>query len=245
MRYCVVIRTIRQRYLPRCLQSVQEQGILNFAGYVWFDGEAEPCDDFEDYSFFCDDDDRFDFRYDENHVGVAANLSRAVADLRDEWTRDGKPEWIVSILDGDDMLPPKALWRVQRVYEKYPDTLITYGSYIKMSKGRKTKISQPYPDDADVRKYPWRGSHLKTFRASLLPHIREEWFKDEKGNWLQAASDLALMIPLMELAGLDRCRHISRPTYIWRDNTPWKTNRELQKRCEAIVRAKPREKRLP
>ena len=239
MIHYVVVRTAPHtlRYLDECWESIIGQPVHPF---VQTHQDGSKWDD----EVFIGTDHHYCRRHGE-HLGVAGNLLRALRSVDILWHLHDRPTGIVSIVDGDDMLPPKALWRVQRVYEKYPDTLITYGSYIKMSKGRKTKISQPYPDGADVRTYPWRGSHLKTFRASLLPHIREEWFKDEKGNWLQAASDLALMIPLMELAGLDRCRHISRPTYIWRDNTPWKTNRELQKRCEAIVRAKPREKRLP
>ena len=233
MRHYIVIRTLDHKYLQPCVDSIGEQGVPGHTD-VHYDGVTDVEIPFRADDTVC-------VYEHEDALGVAGNLYRGLEIGRG----DAMDTDIIAILDGDDLLPPKALWRVQRVYEKYPETLVTYGSYIKMSKGRKTKISQPYPDGADVRTYPWRGSHLKTFRASLLPHIREEWFKDEKGNWLQAASDLALMIPLMELAGLDRCRHISRPTYIWRDNTPWKTNRELQKRCEAIVRAKPREKRLP
>lgn len=182
-------------------------------------------------------------------LGVAGNLWRALEFYFTQipvWLKHQGPDHIVAILDGDgDTLPKDALARVAHVYEKYPDTLVTYGSYKKRSKGDRTKISQPYPKGADVRKYPWRASHLKTFRASLLPYVKPEWFQDEKGNWLQAASDVALMLPLMELAGLDRCRHIHEITYVWNDSPVSKAKRALQKRCEAIVRAKPREGRLP
>lgn len=175
-------------------------------------------------------------------LGVAGTMSRALDDSK------GFPtdSLVIAILDGDgDTLPKDALARVAHVYEKYPDTLVTYGSYKKKSKGDRTKISQAYPKGADVRKYPWHASHLKTFRACLLPHVKPEWFQDSKGKWLQAASDVALMLPLMELAGLDRCRHIHEITYAWNDSPVSRAKRALQKRCEAIVRAKPREKRLP
>jgi hypothetical protein len=178
------------------------------------------------------------------HRGVAGTMYRAVEYLL---TYDHPGDaGVVVILDGDgDTLPKGALSRVAHVYEKHPDTLVTYGSYKKKSKGDRTRISQAYPKGADVRTFPWHASHLKTFRASLLEHVKTEWFQDEKGKWLQAASDVALMLPLMELAGLDRCRHIHEITYVWNDSPVSKEKRALQRRCEAIVRAKPQERRLP
>jgi hypothetical protein len=141
------------------------------------------------------------------------------------------------ILDADDWLSHTALQRIERVYRRYPDTLITHGSYIKLSKKRKTKISKPYPKDGNVRKLPWRGSHTKTIKWKILKNIKPEWFQ-HKGKWLEAASDLALMFPCIELAGLKHVRHIPRITYYWRDNTPDKTKKALQVKCEKILRAK-------
>jgi hypothetical protein len=141
------------------------------------------------------------------------------------------------VLDADDWLDKTALKHEEVVYRKHPKTLITHGSYIKESRGRKTKISRPYPKSGNVRKLPWRGSHLKAFRWKLVKHVSPKWWQ-HKGKWLDAASDLALMFNLIDIAGLRRTRHIPQAIYHWRDNTPSKTGRSAQKRCEKILRRK-------
>ena len=143
---------------------------------------------------------------------------------------------IIALLDADDWLHKKALAKVAGVYEEHPFTLITYGSYIKVSTGKTTRISREIPRGAAVRKYPWRSSHLKTFRAYLVPYLQEEWFQ-HKGEWLPCASDVALMIPLIELAGLEHCEHISKGIYYWKNSH---TDRQKQIKYEKIVRRKKR-----
>ena len=72
----------------------------------------------------------------------------------------------------------------------------------------------------------------------MFNHMKEEYFKDDKGEWFQGASDLALMIPMLELAGLDRALHVKSPIYYWRDNTPFKTKRKTQTTAEKIIRSR-------
>jgi len=146
------------------------------------------------------------------------------------------PEDIVGILDADDRLYPDAL---KIVAEKYTSekVLLTYGSYKKLSKGRRTRISQAYKSGLKVRRVGWHASHFKTFKYKLFELLPKEEMQF-KGMWLPAASDVALMLPLIELAGLNRCKHIHKLIYLWRDKTPHKTDRKMQLRCEAIVRAK-------
>lgn len=145
-------------------------------------------------------------------------------------------EDIVGILDADDRLYPDAL---KIVAEKYANNnvLLTYGSYKKLSKGRRTRISHAYKSGLKVRRVGWRASHFKTFKYKLFELLPKEEMQ-YKGMWLPAASDVALMIPLIEMAGLKRCKHIHKLIYLWRDKTPHKTNRKMQIRCENIIRAK-------
>lgn len=151
-------------------------------------------------------------------------------------------EDIVAVLDGDDYLRYDALSKVQRTYGKYK-CLATYGSYIKLSKGRTTKISNPYPEKGKVRKLPWHGSHLKTFKWKVVKHLPREYLQHE-GRWAAAASDLALMFSVIELAGLPNCRHVKSTIYYWRDNYKHSTNPSLQMKWERIMREKKPLKRL-
>jgi len=178
----------------------------------------------------------------EKHRGLCWNLWHNIPQLS-KWTNtEPDDDDIITLLDADDWLARDALATVARVYEA-PNTYLTYGSYIKVSKGRRTKISYPYPKGVDVRSYPWRASHLKTFKYSLFKHVPKDCFLHD-GKWLEAASDVALMLPLIEIAGLEHCRHVHKLIYYWQDRTPWKTNVRKQKRCEQLVRAKPSQPRM-
>ena len=171
----------------------------------------------------------------QEHRGLCHNMFFAI-----KWAAcilKPDDDTVFAILDADDWLSKSALQRVEHIYRKYPKTLITHGSYLKLSVGRKTKISRPYPRSGNVRKLPWHGSHLKTIKWKILKNIKDEWFQ-HKGQWLDAASDLALMFPCIELAGLKNVRHIPQSIYYWRDNTPSKTSRKAQVKCEKILRGK-------
>jgi len=51
------------------------------------------------------------------------------------------------------------------------------------------------------RDAPMKFSHLRSFRAELLPKIPIEYFKEENGKFFTITCDLALFMPLMELSG--------------------------------------------
>lgn len=77
----------------------------------------------------------------------------------------------------------------------------------------------------------------------LLKHLTQKALM-HKGEFMPCASDVALMLPLMEMAGLERCRHIHKLIYLWRDSTSHKTNRKQQIKYEKIVRKKAKMRRL-
>jgi glycosyltransferase involved in cell wall biosynthesis len=213
------------KYIRKCLYSVADQTNENWTTHVILDAPD---------SIISDRIERVTVN--PVRMGLAHNIY--------VWPKiectysDTDPEDVFVFLDADDWLDRHALEIVAKAYQD-KNCLITHGSYIKVSKARKTRISQPYPKDCDVRKHPWRASHLKTVKAKLFRHLPEHCMKDDNGNWLEAASDVAMMIPLIEMAGLDRVRFIPEEIYYWRDSTPFKTKKELQKKCEHIVRKKP------
>ena len=114
------------------------------------------------------------------------NLIRVIADLPDD-------EIIVS-LDGDDWLTPGALAFVQSAHDA--GALVTYGSF-RYADGRAGFAA---PLAGPVRQSPWVTTHLKTFRAGLFRRIKHTDLRNEDG-WLEHARDMALMFPLVEMAG--------------------------------------------
>lgn len=167
----------------------------------------------------------------KERMGLSYNMWHGIHEAKPE------KEDIIAILDADDKLYTEALATVKERYDAKPDLLLTYGSYKKHSKGARTRISRAYRRGTKVRKAGWHASHLKTFKYKLFKRLPAEEMQ-YKDMWLPAASDVALMIPLIEMAGLRRCKHIHKMIYLWRDNTPQKTDRAKQIRCENIVRKK-------
>jgi len=216
------------KYIHDCLESVKNQSHTDWRAHVVLDAHT---DESYDIARECQDL-GITIRLNTERKGLCYNIYNPI-----KWMHP-KDEDVISILDADDTLHYHALKVVNKVYREYPDTLITHGSYIKRSKGRTTKISRAYPPGADPRTHSWRCSHLKTLKYKVFKHIPESYFKDNAGNWLDAASDLALMIPAMEIAGMEHVRFVPKPIYFWNDSYGGNTKRELQKVCENIVRCK-------
>jgi len=154
--------------------------------------------------------------------------------------QEAEPTDIIGDLDLDDTLPPDALETVARVYEEHPETLLTHGSY-RMESGKPARFNGPYEDEK-FRAAPWRGTHFKTFKASLFHRIKTNDFKGPPdGGWLMSGADMAMMLPMLELAGLDRIKYIDKEIYVYNDISPLndhKTDPELQKTVERYLRKK-------
>jgi len=154
---------------------------------------------------------------------------------------------VICDLDLDDHLEPDALETVAKEYEANPNLLMTtYGSY-RMESGRPARFNGAYTSDK-FRGLAWRGTHLKTFKASLFHKIKIESFKGPPdGGWLMVCADLAMMWPMMEIAGLDRIKFIDKPIYIYNDLSDLndhKTQGAMQKRVEKWLRSRKPYKRL-
>lgn len=135
------------------------------------------------------------------------------------------PEDVVVLVDGDDWLAHEhALARIAREYAD-PDVWVTYGSYrskkakwrYRLGLGRRRAV-RPYPDEIvrarTFRRWRWPGVHPKTFRRFLFDAIRDEDLRDETGAYYEAGTDLALMLPMFEMAGTAHLRWLREVLYI-------------------------------
>jgi hypothetical protein len=146
--------------------------------------------------------------------------ARNISDCINEFVlKSSNNDDVICLLDGDDKLIDKN--SLQAVEEAYKDknVWVTHGSYIKNS-GHYGGFNGEYKSTANIRKDPWRASHLKTFRVGLWKHLPEDTFLDKDGEWLKVCSDTALMYPIIELASLKRVRFISKPIYLYNDLNP-------------------------
>lgn len=123
------------------------------------------------------------------------------------------PDRIVALVDGDDWLAHEhALASSTRFYDS--GALLTYGSFSfpdapKVQRGCSAHVATIPP-----RKDVWRASHLKTFRAGLFHRIRPADL-ELNGAPIAFGDDFAFMIPMLEMAGLDRAFYNPEVVYVY------------------------------
>ena len=123
------------------------------------------------------------------------------------------------IIDGDDYLYSGDVLNI--VKEKYLETncLITYGSHISSKGIQGKKYPRLIREFNLFRKYFWYGSHLRTFRHDLWLAINPQDLLNIKNEYYPVAWDLAMMFPMLEMAG-KRQEFISEILYVYNDNNP-------------------------
>jgi glycosyltransferase involved in cell wall biosynthesis len=163
--------------------------------------------------------------HNEERLGVLANLFRAVQTLDDRE--------IVVVLQGEDWLSHE--WVLQRLNAYYadPDLWLAYGQsrdFPTYQLGTCRKLQE-----LAFRNQPFTPSRLNTFYAGLFKKVRESDFISA-GKFLPACSEMAYMIPMLELAK-DHFQFISEVLCINNRQASYKEEREAQLRCEKFIRA--------
>lgn len=113
------------------------------------------------------------------------------------------PDEVVIWLDGDDWLMPWACEVVNATYSRH-NPWLTYGQFV-WSDGRPGFAYQSIAIEGKPwkpRRLPWFATHLKTFRAGLFQQIKREDLMNG-GDWLEP-TDMAVMFPMLEMAGFRR-----------------------------------------
>jgi len=146
------------------------------------------------------------------------------------------PSKTINILvDGDDYLYSGDVLDI--LHEKYINTncLITYGSHLSSKGVQGKKYPRLIMKLNLYRKYFWYASHLKTFRHDLWLSIKKRDLLNKNGNYFSVASDLAIMFPMLEMAG-DRQEFIKEILYVYNDKNPISDHKIRRK--EQILAAK-------
>lgn len=199
-------------YIGFCVASLRAQTHKDFLAYFIDDMSTDnSCEVFEKYVNM---DSRFTLVKNVEKSYAIQNIYKCINSLQ------LNPEDIIVQLDGDDWLAnPEVLQTVINTYEQ-SKCWVTYGSYINASNLQRGLFSQPLPDFVhernNIRQIPWMTSHLKTFIVGLFQKISVSDFQDAEGNWLKTTHDLALMFPLIEMAG-QRSKFISEILYVYND----------------------------
>ena len=129
---------------------------------------------------------------------------------------------VIVCVDGDDRLSdPGALEKLAKVYED-PEVWVTYGNY-KTEPGSIPSVCKPFPQDilkqGLFRSYEWVSSHPKTFYAGLFHKIKKQDLQ-LSNKFVSVASDVAFMIPILEMAANSHIRFIEDILYIYNYENP-------------------------
>ncbi len=217
-----------EKFIEKCLNSIIKQSYKNFQVKVIDDCST-------DYSYelalkICSKHENFQVSKNPRRVGALNNITKLLSLHIEE------PSKTVDILvDGDDYLYSGDVLNI--LHEKYLTTncLITYGSHLS-SKGVQGKKYPRFVREFNLyRKYFWYASHLKTFRHDLWLSINEKDLTDKNGQYFSVASDLALMFPMLEMAG-NRQEFIKDLLYVYNDENPISDHKIRRK--EQILAAK-------
>jgi glycosyltransferase involved in cell wall biosynthesis len=239
LRFIIIICFYNAReYIRECIDSVLLQTHSNWLA-VCMDDHSD-----DGSSTLIPDDPRLIKRYNEKRMFTLQNTYNAIVNTGIDYADDD----VICILDGDDkFLHPYALEIVQNCFQEYPNCLLTFGQYIS-SFGRLGHC-RPYSEweFQQLRKTDYRASHLKAFKWILYREFLNQdrdlnSYKDSHDVFFPMTSDIALMLPLMEIAGYGNICFNKHPIYWYRkynrnDSTE---NEPLQKKIDLSIRAKPK-----
>ncbi len=222
-------------FCEKNLHSVFEQKYQNFR--VIYIDDCSTDDTFTKVQALVDkagQNQRVTLLHNEKNRGSLANFYYAIHSCKDNE--------IIVALDGDDFLAHElVLAKLNRVYTK-ENAWLTYGNYLDYPSFKQEVVTCKKIADSVVRqnrfrKAPWVSSHLRTFYASLFKKIKLEDFL-YNGRFYPMAGDLAMMYPLLEMAGKHSV-FIPDVLYLYNRTNPLndhKTNFVLQQDCADQVR---------
>jgi GT2 family glycosyltransferase len=186
----------------------------------------------------------FDIHFLSDKTQLIANQVRYGCPLANIWNalahcHDNE---IAVLVDGDDWLAHEnVLAHLNKIYQDQ-NIWMTYGQFSIFPfdiAGWAQQIPENITHSNAFRDYEWCSTHLRTFRVKLARHLVVEELSMDNQFYLMAG-DLALMFPLLELAGF-HAQFVPDILYIYnRANSlnEDKVNKSLQKACEKHIRAR-------
>jgi glycosyltransferase involved in cell wall biosynthesis len=220
-------------FIKECYASLRSQHYRNYT--LLF------CDD-------CSDDGSADLLPQQEDILLIQQQERSYAlkNIYDALSAfDFEEDDILAFVDGDDFLPhPEVFATMNDIYQQ-TSCLLTYGQYNTDTGLPGHCLPYTRAEFENLRKNDWVASHLKSFKYKLYRAFLEQdptakAYKDEKGTFYSMAYDVALMYPLMEIAGYEHVYFNERIVYTYRIHAQneMNINRPLQIETEKQIRSR-------
>jgi glycosyltransferase involved in cell wall biosynthesis len=199
-------------YIARCLSSIRSQSVIDWEAYVTID----PCGDatHEQACLAGAGDPRIHIHQNIERQFTMANLIQGV-----RWCATGRED-IVVVLDGDDWFATSdALSIIQETYLKF-NCWMTYGSWV-ADQPTMQGMWPAYPEDlSDFRNHEWLGTAVRTWKRWLWDLIDDRDFRDAQGSYFRVTEDQAAMLPMLEMSGTRRAKHIQEALMVYNRSSP-------------------------
>ena len=197
-----------EKFIQACANSIISQNYKNWIAYF--------CDD-------CSTDNsvrnipnniKFNIRSNKNRISALPNIHYGIVESNLE------DYDIICLVDGDDgLLRPDVLDILNSLYQD--ETLLTYGQYVWPNGAPGHCVPYTQESFKTLRNGGYWASHLKTFKYKLYKELINQdpdllCYKDKNGEFYTVSSDVAIMTPLMEIAGFSRIKFNINPVYYYR-----------------------------
>ena len=158
------------------------------------------------------------------------------------------PEDIVAIVDGDDfLLNKKVLSYINDFYNKN-DCWIMYGNSTASDGSKIASKGYAQEEFKMIRNGYFFVSHIRTFRAGLYHKIKDQdeefsCLKDKNGEFYKMTYDVAMLLPMMEMAGYEKIKFNEKILYVYNRENPISdcyVNENLQKSIHFEINNKKR-----
>jgi glycosyltransferase involved in cell wall biosynthesis len=219
-------------YIKECANSIINQDYDNWIA-IFADDNS-----FDYSSKQIPKHDKIIYTKNEERITALPNIHKAIT------TANLSEEDIICLLDGDDhLIGNDVLTLLNDMYQD--ETLLTYGQY-QFSNGN-IGHCKPYTKEEfdNLRKGSYWASHIRTFKFKLYKELISQdpslsCYKNVKGEFFTMTYDVAIMTPLMEIAGFKRIKFNPKPIYYYRlhNNNDHIVNWGLQKDIEQEIFAK-------
>jgi len=203
-------------YIARSIGSVQAQSCPEWELFVTID----PCGDgtAEQALRAAEGDPRVHIQVNPIRLFAAENLARGV-------TRSGAAlEDVLVILDGDDWFATDDALRILDDAYRRHDCWMTYGSWVSEPpdlEGLRAGRWPAYPaGTSDFRGTEWLGTAPRTWKRWLWDLIDDRDLRDAEGRYFRVSEDQAVMLPMLEMCGTERARHVPEVLMVYNRASP-------------------------
>ncbi len=198
-----------EKYVADCINSLKNQYYTNFTAYFIDDMSTD--NSFEVAKTAINGDERFILIKNEEKKFKCKNFIDVIrSNPRIKW------DDVIIEIDGDDQLYNNhVLGLINKIY--MDNNIWISGSKWVDKHGRSMSYGRADADRA--RKSTWNFSHMRTYRAFLFRLIKDEHLK-YNGEYLKAAVDIGIGIPMLEMSGNEHYHFLDEVTYLytWHEN---------------------------